>query len=648
MNTARRGTEPGHAAPSPASDAWLALRLFALAPAALGGVCLRAGAGPVRDRWIADLRASLAPHTPWRPCPVHIDTDRLLGGLDLAATLRTGRSVAQRGLLAEADGGVVVLAMAERASESTVAHLAAALDSGELIVARNGIDERHAARFGVLALDEGADADEGPKESLLDRAAFHVELDGLSLRELDAVPDATPMTALSTGDALRHAELADDILEALCAAALALGVSSIRACVFAARVARLHAAMKGHMAVTSDDAAVAARLVLAPRATRVPAPPRDAASQDDDAAHDDAAHDEPQPRDNDLDSADPRDVEARDDARADDARADTARHEPEPDNERSDDDPPSLAATPEDVVLAAALAAIPAGLLARLAAGLGVRGQRAAAGRVGAAQQGRRGGRPAGLRRAPPRNGARLDLIATLRAAAPWQRLRAQRANSATDLKARGSRVHVRAEDFHVMRRIQRGRTVTIFAVDASGSSALQRLAEAKGAVELLLAECYVRRDSVAVIAFRGRGSELLLPPTRSLVRAKRSLAELPGGGGTPLAAGIDAALELALAVRRKGDTPVIVVLTDGRANVARDGRGGRVQADVDALLSARALCAAQMSALLVDTSPQPQAKARDLARAMQAHYLPLPYAGAATLSEAVRSVAHAEPMRSR
>ena len=638
MNTARLGTEPGHAAPSPASDAWLALRLFALAPAALGGVCLRAGAGPVRDRWIADLRASLAPHTPWRPCPVHIDTDRLLGGLDLAATLRTGRSVAQRGLLAEADGGVVVLAMAERASESTVAHLAAALDSGELIVARNGIDERHAARFGVLALDEGADADEGPKESLLDRAAFHVELDGLSLRELDAVPDATPMTALSTGDALRHAELADDILEALCAAALALGVSSIRACVLAARVARLHAAMKGHTAVTSDDAAVAARLVLAPRATRVPAPPRDAASQDDDAAHD-----EPQPRDNDLDSADPRDVEARDDTRADDAR-----HEPEPDNERSDDDPPSLAATPEDVVLAAASAAIPAGLLARLAAGLGVRGQRAAAGRVGAAQQGRRGGRPAGLRRAPPRNGARLDLIATLRAAAPWQRLRAQRANSATDLRARGSRVHVRAEDFHVMRRIQRGRTVTIFAVDASGSSALQRLAEAKGAVELLLAECYVRRDSVAVIAFRGRGSELLLPPTRSLVRAKRSLAELPGGGGTPLAAGIDAALELALAVRRKGDTPVIVVLTDGRANVARDGRGGRVQADIDALLSARALCAAQMSALLVDTSPQPQAKARDLARAMQAHYLPLPYAGAATLSEAVRSVAHAEPMRSR
>ena len=114
----------------------------------------------------------------------------------------------------------------------------------------------------------------------------------------------------------------------------------------------------------------------------------------------------------------------------------------------------------------------------------------------------------------------------------------------------------------------------TISSSDASsgslgGSSALHRLAEAKGAVELLLADCYVRRDSVAVLAFRGRSAELLLPPTRSLVRAKRSLAELPGGGGTPLAAGIDAARELAFAVRRRGDTAVVVVLSDGRANLA-------------------------------------------------------------------------------
>ena len=173
--------------------------------------------------------------------------------------------------------------------------------------------------------------------------------------------------------------------------------------------------------------------------------------------------------------------------------------------------------------------------------------------------------------------------------------------------------------------------------VDASGSAALHRLAEAKGAVELLLADCYVRRDNVAVLAFRGSKAELLLPPTRSLVRAKRSLAGLPGGGGTPLAAGIEAALALAEAVRRRGETPVVVLLTDGRANIARDGEPGRTRAGEDALAAAMQLQAAGVTALLLDTSPQPQPMARQLAAQMGAAYLPLPHAGAAELSQAVR-----------
>jgi magnesium chelatase subunit D len=139
--------------------------------------------------------------------------------------------------------------------------------------------------------------------------------------------------------------------------------------------------------------------------------------------------------------------------------------------------------------------------------------------------------------------------------------------------------VEVRKDDFRVTRYRQRSETTTIFVVDASGSAALHRLAEAKGAVELLLADCYVRRDRVAMVAFRGPGAELLLPPTRSLVRAKKGLAALPGGGGTPLASGIDAAIGLADGVRRRGGTPVIVILTDGRANVTRAGIGGRTQA---------------------------------------------------------------------
>jgi magnesium chelatase subunit D len=132
------------------------------------------------------------------------------------------------------------------------------------------------------------------------------------------------------------------------------------------------------------------------------------------------------------------------------------------------------------------------------------------------------------------------------------------------------------------------------------------------------------------MIAFRGRGAEILLPPTRSLVRAKRSLAGLPGGGGTPLAAGIDAAVLLAQSVARSGGTPLLVLLSDGRANVARSGA------------AARALRVAGLGALLVDTSPQPQPTAQRLAAEMNAVYLPLPHAGAAVLSAAVQATAAA------
>jgi magnesium chelatase subunit D len=244
-------------------------------------------------------------------------------------------------------------------------------------------------------------------------------------------------------------------------------------------------------------------------------------------------------------------------------------------------------------------------------------------------------GRPAGVRAGEPRQGARLSVVETLRAAAPWQPIRRRERRAASGAQ----RIEVRRDDFRVRRYKQRAQTTTIFAVDASGSSALHRLAEAKGAVELLLAECYVRRDQVALIAFRGAGAELLLPPTRSLVRAKRSLAGLPGGGGTPLAAGIESARLLAESVTRRGGFAALVLLTDGRANVARDGTHGRPQAEADALAAARAIRIAGVHALLVDTSPRPQSVAEKLAQAMGAVYLALPHADARALSRSVAAV---------
>jgi magnesium chelatase subunit D len=226
-------------------------------------------------------------------------------------------------------------------------------------------------------------------------------------------------------------------------------------------------------------------------------------------------------------------------------------------------------------------------------------------------------------------------VVETLRAAAPWQKLRQKRSGQ--------TRVHVRRDDFRITQFKRRSECVTVFVVDASGSSALHRLAEAKGAVELLLSDCYVRRDQVALIAFRGQSAELILPPTRSLTRAKRSLSALPGGGGTPIAQALDAAATLALALHRKGLIPTIVLLTDGRANIARDGKPGRERAEADALASARMLRTGGLAALLIDIAPRPHAAAERLAAEMGARYLPLPHADARTISRAVQAVSLGE-----
>jgi magnesium chelatase subunit D len=153
----------------------------------------------------------------------------------------------------------------------------------------------------------------------------------------------------------------------------------------------------------------------------------------------------------------------------------------------------------------------------------------------------------------------------------------------------------------------------------------------------LLLAEAYVKRAQVALVAFRGAGAELLLPPTRSLVRAKRSLADLPGGGGTPIAAGLNTARDLAEDARKRGRTPFIVVLTDGRANVAADGSHRRDQADADALTAARAIGASGVKSAFLDISPRPRPEGAALAAAMGARYLPLPRADATAMHAAVK-----------
>ena len=114
----------------------------------------------------------------------------------------------------------------------------------------------------------------------------------------------------------------------------------------------------------------------------------------------------------------------------------------------------------------------------------------------------------------------------------------------------------------------------------------------------------------------------------------------MPGGGGTPLATAIDAATLLATQAQRRSETPTLVLLTDGRANVSRDGSGGREAAHAQALGAARVLGATGIAVLFIDTSPRPNPLARELAEAMRARYVPLPFANARILSGVVQAAA--------
>ncbi|UIJ73272.1 magnesium chelatase subunit D [Aurantimonas sp. HBX-1] len=584
------------------AEALEAVTLFAVDPAV--GLWLRARPGFARDSLIARLAALLPADEPFRRMPAGCAPDALAGGVDLAATLAAGRPIARAGLLAATHRGVLVAAMAERMTPQARGLLVQCLDTGAVRIEREGFSAEISARIGLLALDEGIGPDEAPANALCDRLALCVELDGADPRH-GAAPTVDRAAIAAARERLPRIEACDETVALLCQAAAAFGVASLRASVLALRVARAAAALAGLPCVGKEEIAAAIRHVLLPRATRLPA-----AAEPDDAQETDAPPDEPPP------DVPPPDV-------------------PPPSGDETDGKAQG-GAPPADLVVDAAEARLPEGLLARLAGQARPERVRSPAGRSGAAMRTPRHGRVVGTRPGDPRR-ERLDLVATLVAAAPWQALRRRERPGATG-------VLVREDDFRVRRYRTNRETATIFAVDASGSAALARLAETKGAVEIILSECYVRRDRVALVAFRGTRAEVLLPETRSLTRAKRALAAFPAGGGTPLAGGIAAALALARTSAREGRTPLIALLTDGRANIGAGGVAGRAAAVDDAHAAARAVRAAGIASLLIDTAQRPGSAARAVADAMGATYLALPRADSRALSAAVSAVARDGP----
>lgn len=432
----------------------------------------------------------------------------------------------------------------------------------------------------LILIDESASDETPPPQSLTDRMAFQIDL--TAVRAVDFCPSHFDDTHNST----HLPELSTDQIQTLVGAALHFGIEGLRPVMMAHRAAQHLAALRQTSNVSQDAIDQAAALVFAHRAQYL-----DTSEDNQDAQNPD---------------------------------------QPEPTPESAQSEAQANEPLADELVIDAVKAMLPPDVLSKLADRTRQRSHIKGAG-FGTRQKSNQRGRPKPAHPGRPTGQQRVDIMATLRTAAPWQRLRQAQAQKKKS-------VIIFPSDIHIQRFENRSERVLIFAVDASGSAAMNRMGEAKGAVELMLAQAYAKRDFVSLIGFRDTRADLLLPPTRSLVQTKKNLASLAAGGGTPLASGLDTAISLASKLRKSGKAPSLAFLTDGKANVDLNGQSGRQNAMADAVSLAKQARNLNIPTVFIDCGRRTNPDLVTLAENMGGHYISLPRANAHQLSAIAQS----------
>jgi magnesium chelatase subunit D len=561
--------------------------------------------------------------------PVGATDDRVVGSLNLERALTTGHRAFEPGLLASAHRGILYIDEVNLLGDHLVDLLLDAAAMGVNHVEREGLTFRHPSRFVLVGTMNPEEGDLRPQ--LLDRFGLAVEVEPMTdpLERAEVVRRRLAFEADPSGFRSRWAEadrregeriaraqrllptveVPDPVLAALCTRCAREGADGLRADLTIYKAAAALAAYEGRTTATLGDVEAVAELALAHRRTHhgpAPTPPAPPPPGSDD--------DRPAP---DRPEIPPRHGYYAGRDRRDEPVASVAPDQAQQAAPGEGDEPQVIPATPPR----SAPRWTP----------------RAPAARRRPGKAGRRGGLTTTDRRgifvrATVPNGRARDpaLSATLRAAAPWQAARGRAYGDPLILRPRDLRDKVRARS---------AQHLILFVVDASRSmGARKRMAQTKGAVLSLLVDAYQKRDRVGLITFGGRSAHLALPPTRSIRVAVRHLAELPVGGLTPLAHGLSlAGRVVAIArCREPGVVPLVVLLTDGRGNVALQP-GGHPEAD--ALGLARQLARAGVGGLLIDTETGPVrlGLARTIANAWGVELKPLDDLGGRRLPEAVR-----------
>jgi len=601
--------------------------LLALVDPRLGGVLLRGEKGTAKStaaRSLVDLIAGGEERVPFVDLPLGATEDRVLGCLDLEAALHEGRAVFEPGLLQRVHQGILYIDEVNLLDDHLVECLLDCCESGINLVEREGLSHSHEARFTLIGSMNPEEGELRPQ--LLDRFALAVAVSGEQdvqlrrelMRSCEAyVADPAAFRAEYAAEterlALRIAQARERLpavmvpghMQAFAVEiAAANHVQGHRADLAMVRAARARAAWDGRLQVEADDLTTVAPLALLHRMRQhsepelpppppPPPPPSDQEDERQDERDEEQQHNEQQREQQEQQQSEPQD------------------------HERSGETPPPPPAPAEETVHAVGSPFRVRALASRMDRQL-----RTGSGRRSRSRSATRQGRY--VRASTRRDRDDLAFDATLRAAAPHQRNRRQRYAATNGRLA----IHIESNDIRTRVRERRVGNLLLFCVDASGSmGARNRMVETKAAIMSLLLDAYQKRDRVGLISFRGQGAELLLPPTPSIEQAARLLRSLPVGGRTPLAAGLaELDRQLRLAARRDPDIrPLVLLLSDGRANVAWKPGADAPHREAQSLIARLAAAHPQAQFIVVDTEAPGRVRlglARQLASAAGADYL--------------------------
>lgn len=432
----------------------------------------------------------------------------------------------------------------------------------------------------LLAFDDGFRKNEISSPKLCDRLAFSIDFTDVRFNQY--FPNFFPPISPT----VQKAEITEAQIQSVVVSAVQFGIDDIRPAYMTITAAQYLAALDDRGIVEQNDLNLAATLILAHRAQVVP--------------------------------------EEIDNDQQDDTQKENEENIKE-ENEQKKNNEINL---PTEVLIEAIKASLPDNIYEHLRNNIRQKAKTGSG--FGNRQKSKVKGRPKPSRNVPPGDQERIDIVSTLRSAAPWQKLRKQQLKTSKNIV-------ILPGDLHTFNFEDRSERVIIFLVDASGSAAMNRLGESKGAIELMLADSYARRDFVSLISFRDTSAEILLPPTRSLVQTKKRLGSLMAGGGTPLATGLDAGIKLAQNCKRSGKMPSLAILTDGKANIDLDGLPNREKALSDSVLVSEIGKKLDMKSVFIDCGKRPNNNLKSLATSMGGNYVSLPRTNATKISNLIQ-----------